>query len=183
MGRIACVLVALACAVPIGASAVSVGASAADNSTREALVLPAVVAAANESATRTAIPASARILRISVHGSLKGEQPKQRMLHVTSAKKIDKVVALLNALPAGRPGMTRCPVDFGIRVRLAFYTSRVSPPSALAEVDPQGCGSVQLTIGGKSQPALEGGGLLIRRIDHVLGVKLNVGPIFHTIPS
>ncbi len=144
---------------------------------------PAAVATANESATRTAIPAGSRILRISAHGSLKRQQPKQRVLYLTSAKKIDEVVELLNALPARRPGMTRCPLDFGIRVRLAFYTSRASPPSAVAEVDPQGCGIVELTIGGKSQPALEGGSLLIQRIDHMLGVKLNVGPILHGTPS
>lgn len=181
MDRIACVLVALACAVSIGASAVSVAASVADDSTRGALVLPAAVAT-NESATRTAIPAGSRILRISVHGSFKREQPKQRVLRVTSTKKIDKVVTLLNALPARRLGL-RCAADFGIWVRLAFYTSRVSPPSAVAEVDPQGCGEVEVTISGKSQPALEGGGLLIQRIDHVLGAKLNVRPIFHvTLP-
>jgi hypothetical protein len=201
MARIACALAAMICSVPIGTSAVSAAVTADGDSTRGASPLAAAVgrtSTANESSAQIAaasplmelfprvdvtprlasetIPAGSRILRISVHGSLKDEQPKQRVLHVTSAKKIDEVVALLNALPASQPGLRRCPIDFGIRVRLAFYTSRASPPLAVADVDPQGCGNVELTIRGRPQPALEGGSLLIQQIDHVLGVKLNTTP-------
>ncbi len=163
MARAACALAALICSVPIGASAVSAAVAADDNGTRGA------------SASET-IPTGARILRISVHGSLKREQATQRPLRVTSAKKIDEVVALLNALPADQPGARSCPADFGIRVRLAFYASRDTPPLAVAEVDPEGCGAVQLTIDGRQQPTLEGGSLLIQHIDHALGVKLNTRP-------
>jgi hypothetical protein len=122
------------------------------------------------------IPPGSRILRISVHGSLKGEQPTQRPLRVTSTKKIEKIVALLNALPAAQPGAKSCPADFGIDVRLAFYASRGAPPLAVAGIDPQGCGGVQLKIYGKRQPGLESGSSLIQQIDHVLGVKLDVSP-------
>jgi hypothetical protein len=125
------------------------------------------------------IPPGSHILRISVHGSLKGEQPTQRALRVTSAKKIDEVVALLNALPADQPGFRSCPADFGIGVRLAFYTKRGAAPLAVAEVDPQGCGGVQLRIRGRPQPGLEGGSSLIQQIDDVLGVKLNTSPPRH----
>ncbi len=124
-------------------------------------------------------PAGARILRISVHGSLKGEQPAQRPLRVTSTEKIARIVAALNALPAVQPGLRNCPADFGISVRLAFYATRDAPPSAVAEVDPEGCGWVQLTIGDARQPGLEGGSQLIQRIDRVLGVKLDTSPPRH----
>jgi hypothetical protein len=126
------------------------------------------------------IPPDSHLLRISVHGSLKDEQPTQRPLSVTSVKKINAIVALLNALPAAQPGLRGCPADFGIGVRLAFYARRGVAPLALAEVDPQGCGGVQLTIGGTQQPGLEGGSSLIQQINHVLGVKLDTIPAYHS---
>jgi hypothetical protein len=122
------------------------------------------------------IPPGSRILRISVHGSLPGEQPTQRPLRVTSTKKIEEIVALLDALSAAQPGARSCPADFGIDVRLAFYASRGAPSLAVAGIDPQGCGGVQLRIAGKRQPGLASGGSLIQQIDHVLGVKLGVSP-------
>jgi hypothetical protein len=172
MARIACMLTALVCAVSI---ALHPASAAAGGSARGASV-----AGAGSSVRRSkTIPPGSRILRISMHGSLEGEQPKQRPLLVTSAKKIDEVIALLGALPTTRPGIRSCPADFGIRVRLAFRTSHGTTPLALAEVDPQGCGGVQLTIGDTPQPELEGGSSLIRQIDHVLGVKLDVSPVSH----
>jgi hypothetical protein len=123
------------------------------------------------------IPPGAHIVRISVRGTLEGERPAQRPLRVTSAEKIARIVAALNALPAVQPGIRNCPADFGIRARLAFYATRGAPPSAVAEVDPWGCGSVHLTIGGTPQPGLEGGGQLIQQIDRALGVKLHARPL------
>jgi len=122
------------------------------------------------------IPPGSHLLRISVHGSLKDERPTQRPLSVTSVTKIDAIIALLDALPAAQPGVRNCPADFGVSVRLAFYAGHGRRPLALAEVDPQGCGGVQLTIGGTQQPALEGGSELAQKIDHVLGVKLHTRP-------
>jgi hypothetical protein len=121
------------------------------------------------------IPPGSHLLRISVHGSLRGERPKQHPFSVTSAKKIDAIVALLNALPASQPGTRSCPADFGIRVRLAFYSRRGIEPLAVATIDPQGCGGVALTIGGAAQPGLESGGAL-GQVEHVLGVKLDTRP-------
>ncbi len=122
------------------------------------------------------IPRGSHLLRVSVHGSLKREQPTQRPFSVTSSKRINAIVALLNALPAGQPGLRSCPADFGIRVRLAFYARPGVAPLAVAEVDPQGCGGVELTIGGQPQPGLESGALLIAQVDHILGVKLKTSP-------
>jgi hypothetical protein len=170
MARIACMLTALICAVPI---ALHPASAAAGGSAGGAL---AAGSASSERTSKT-IPRGARILRISVHGSLEGEQPTQRPLLVTSVRKIDEIVALLDALPAAQPGIRSCPADFGIEVRLAFRTAHGTTPLALAEVDPQGCGGVRLAIGDKPQPGLEGGRSLIRQIDRVLGVKLDVSPV------
>ncbi len=122
------------------------------------------------------IPAGAHLLRISVGSSLKPNQPKQRPLTVTSAQKIDRIAALIDALPAAQPGLRACPVDFGITVRLAFYRKRGASPLAIAKADPGGCGPVALTIEGRAQPALEGGAQLLERVRRVLGVKLDTSP-------
>jgi hypothetical protein len=126
------------------------------------------------------IPRGARVLRISVHSSIAANLPRQRPLRFTAIGKIEKVVALLNALPVVQPGLRSCPADFGVRVGLAFYTSHVKTPLAVAEVDPQGCGGVQLTIGATQQPALEGGSELIEKIDRVLGVRLDIRRARHS---
>jgi hypothetical protein len=131
-------------------------------------------------ATET-IPPGGHLLRISVYGRLTGEQPMQRPLRVTSLKKINAIVTLLNALPAAQPGLRSCPIDRGIRVRLAFYARRGVPPLAVAVVDPEGCGGVALTIGGVPQPGLESGTLL-EEVDHVLGVELSTRPRSHVTP-
>ncbi len=122
------------------------------------------------------IPAGARLLRVSVSSSIKANQPRQRPLTVTSAAKIEKVTALIDALPAEQPGSIVCPADFGIDVRLAFYRRRGGPPLAVANDDPGGCGDVGLTIEGRAQPPLEGGTRLVEGVDHVLGVRLDTAP-------
>jgi hypothetical protein len=130
------------------------------------------------------IATGAHLLRISVGSSIPVNQPHQRPLHITSISQIDAVTALLNALPAAQPGTRSCPADFGIRVRLAFYPKPRTKPSAIADIDPQGCGGVQLTLAGQPQPPLESeplstsghtpAGSLIQRIDRALAVKLHV---------
>ena len=89
-------------------------------------------------------------------------------------------------MPAAQPGVRSCSNDPGIRVRLAFYQTDTASPSAVATIDPYGCGGVQLTIGGRPQASLGSEALpgtsttrepsLILRIDRVLGVKLKISP-------
>lgn len=132
------------------------------------------------------IPARARRLSVSVGSSLKGNLAPQRPFSVASTRRIERVVALLNSLPAAQPGVRSCPDDPGIRVRLAFYQPAAASPSAVATIDPYGCGGVQLTIGGRSQAPLGSEALpgtsttrepsLILRIDRALGVKLKISP-------
>ena len=132
------------------------------------------------------IPAGARHLSVSVTSSLKGNLAPQRPFSVASAQRIERVVALLNSLPAAQPSVRSCPNDPGIRVRLAFNQPDTTSPSAVATIDPYGCGSVQLTIGGRPQAPLGSDALpgasttrepsLILRIDRVLGVKLKISP-------
>ncbi|HEY7934289.1 MAG TPA: hypothetical protein VID48_10750 [Solirubrobacteraceae bacterium] len=132
------------------------------------------------------IPSGTHTLLVSVGGVIPANNPKQRPLTVSSSKKINGIVGLLNVLPAAQPGVFSCPVDFGVRVRLAFYARRGVAPLAIAIVDPDGCGGVSLTIGGQPQPPLGSKAhpgsstpsrtSLVQQIDHLLGVKLKIGP-------
>ncbi len=133
------------------------------------------------------IPAGAHRLAVSPLSEIKGgAAPAQRPFSVDSPKRIAAVVALLNSLPVAQPGLRSCPLDLGIIIRLAFYARGSSAPAAVARIDPGGCRGVQLTIGGKLQPPLDGEALpatatshsapLLARIGRLLGVTIKTGP-------
>jgi len=131
------------------------------------------------------IPPGARVLRISVLGTLRANQPYPTRLTITRAAKIEAIVAMLNDLEASQPFSRACPVDFGIRVRLAFYATGSTPPLAVAVLSPEGCGAVQLTIHGKPEGSLEDayplsgpqrGRSLLQELDRVLGRALDTRP-------
>jgi hypothetical protein len=121
-----------------------------------------------------------------VTSELKGNSSGQRPFSIASSRRIEAVVAVLNSLPAGQPGIRHCPNDPGITVRLAFYSRGAVKPLAVARIDPYGCGGVQLTIGGQPQPSLESQALpgastsrqppLVVRIGNLLGVKIKTRP-------
>jgi hypothetical protein len=119
------------------------------------------------------IPTGARRLVVSVTAP---GHPHRQSVTVTSRPRIDRVRALLDALPLAQPGVRSCPAGFAVRVRLAFYTRTGRTPLAVAAVDPMGCGGVNLTIRGRVEPPLTGLGLpgasLVERIDAAIGVKL-----------
>jgi hypothetical protein len=132
------------------------------------------------------IPTGARRLSVSATSALMGDHSLQRPFSVASAQRIERIVALLNSLPAAQPGTRACPDDPGIRLVLVFYQPDAASPSAVATIDPYGCGGVQLTIGGRPQAPLGSEALpgtsttrapsLIVRIDRVLGVRLRISP-------
>ncbi len=190
MAPIAYKLGALASAVAVASGGVWIatdGSARSASASRPAVTVSISAVWVTRRRASETIPPGAHLLRVSVRSQIKGNQPRQRPFSVTSAKEIDGIVALLNALPAAQPGVRSCPVDFGIRVRLVFYARRSSVPSAVAEIDPWGCGGVQMAIGGKPQPPLASGPLpgsggrpsrssLMQQLDHLLGVKLNTSP-------
>jgi hypothetical protein len=69
-------------------------------------------------------------------------------------------------------------------VRLAFYDRRGAAPSAIADVNPEGGGTVRLTLAGVFQPSLAGRALpgsptpppipLLTQIERILAVKLDI---------
>ena len=129
------------------------------------------------------VPPGARLLRITVHSSIGANQPGQRPIIVIRRSRVEAIAGLVNGLPAAQPGVYSCPNDPGIRVRLAFFASPHRAPLAVADADPQGCGGVQLTLGGRPKPPLEEGGELIRRVARVLGVRINTTPAHRHIST
>jgi hypothetical protein len=71
-----------------------------------------------------------------------------------SRRRIQRLVALLNALPMLQQHVHRCPGDTGLRGLYAFYSTGHVHPVATALYNPF-CGSIRVTIGGRSQPSLQ----------------------------
>jgi hypothetical protein len=138
--------------------------------------------------TSETIPSGARLLRITVHdrnrSSRNPQNPSQLALlerlpwKTTSPRQIEGIVALLNELRVVQPGRRFCPLERGdSSVELTFYTSPDAAPLAVAGIGPGACrGGVSLTIGGVSQPRLEGGWSLVGQIGEALGVNTAAGP-------
>jgi hypothetical protein len=133
------------------------------------------------------IPSGAHLLRITVHDrNRRFSSPEPRSLALlerlprktTSLQQIKGVVALLNKLRVVQPGRRFCPIEHGdSSVELTFYTGPDTAPLAVADIEPVGCpGSLSLTIGGVSQPRLEGGWYVIDQIGEALGVNAAAGP-------
>lgn len=122
------------------------------------------------------IPATAR--RVVVTNS-RGDTLVQGPFTVTSRATVAKLVSMMNRLPAWQPGVYSCPADFGWRIRLAFYRTAATSsaaPLAVASVDPNGCGLVQLALAGRRQPPLSDGYTAATRLSAALHFKLDTGP-------
>ncbi len=126
------------------------------------------------------IPASARLLTISVHKSgrtLIGIESKRLAVlrrlpsRVTSIARIKRVVAMLNELSVHQPGIRHCPMEPGASVQLSFYTRPSASPLAIADISTAGCGGVSLTVDKIAEPELEGGWSLVEEISRTLETR------------
>ncbi len=100
----------------------------------------------------------------------------------TRTMPIAAATGLINSLPAFQPGVSACPEDSGVDVRLVFRLAGISPPLAVADVDPQGCGDVGLRLRGRPQPPLASDGFpgsgrtvtasLVQQLGTALGLPL-----------
>ena len=105
------------------------------------------------------VPAAAEAVTISMDlGLNQGGKKPSKPVTITSPAKVSALKALINGLTLFPPGMFNCPADFGDGLVLTFRAGPGTPALAVATVDLAGCGGVNLTIGGKSQPALAGPG-------------------------
>jgi hypothetical protein len=127
------------------------------------------------------IPAGARLLTISVRSwARRSSGPEFNRLtilkrlpsRVTSVARIEKIVTLLNELRVHQPGRRcHCLLELaGGSAQLSFSTSPDAPPLAVADINT--LGGVSLTIDGKAEPELEGGGWsLVEEISRTLEIR------------
>jgi hypothetical protein len=105
------------------------------------------------------VPAAAQAVTISMDLGLNagGKEPPKPVT-ITDPAKVRALKALINGLAVFPPAPYSCPADFGVDLVLTFRAGPRTPPLAVATVDFEGCDDVDLTIDGRSQPALAGPG-------------------------
>jgi hypothetical protein len=105
------------------------------------------------------VPATAQAVTISMDlGQNQGGKRPPTPVTITDPARVSELKALINGLALFPPAMYSCPADFGGDLVLTFRAGPRTPALAVATVDFGGCDSVDLTINGKSQPALAGPG-------------------------
>jgi hypothetical protein len=105
------------------------------------------------------VPGAAKAVTIAVNLGLRQASEKpQKPVTITDPPKVGALKALVNGLTLFPPGMFSCPAGFGGSLMLTFRAGPGTPALAVATVDLGGCDGVDLTIGGKAQPALAGPG-------------------------
>ncbi len=102
------------------------------------------------------VPAAARVVTITQLPSLDphaGRPPAP--VTITGLAAVRRLAALVDSLQLSTIGpAASCPGAFGGGIRLTFLASAGGPPLAAAQ-GPAACGTVQFSVGGKRQPALQ----------------------------
>jgi hypothetical protein len=123
------------------------------------------------------VPAGVDGVRVTL---TRGGTVKQGPYRFTSRGRVRAAARIIDSLPVSPPGTISCPVDFGYDLRLEFYRAGATVPAAVADVDPGGCGTVRLTVAGRTYPALAAGlpqhRTATQRLERALGVHFNTGP-------
>jgi len=102
------------------------------------------------------VPAAARVVTITQLPSL---DPHARRPHapvtITGRAVVRRLAALVDSLRLSTIGLdASCPAALGGGIRLTFRARAGSPPLAVAQ-GPAACGTVQFSVGGNRQPALQ----------------------------
>jgi hypothetical protein len=98
-----------------------------------------------------------------------------RSFTVTDPAQVAQIVALADRLTTVPPGVRPCPADFGGAMRLAFLDRPGGHVLARFSAQYGGCGSVSVSIGGKTMSALSAwtpsGALFQDRVLAIAGVR------------
>ena len=78
------------------------------------------------------------------------------------------LATVVNRLPVQPPGAFSCPIDRGYTDSLLFH---VDGPDVLVRAEVEGCGTVQVTVARRTQPALQGGLAVDRAVTAALGLS------------
>lgn len=102
------------------------------------------------------VPAGARVVTITARRSLNpraGRRPAP--VTITDLAVVRRLAALVDSLPLSTIGpMASCPLGTGGGIRLVFLARAGGPPLAVAQ-GPAACGTVQFSVGGRAEPALQ----------------------------
>jgi hypothetical protein len=102
------------------------------------------------------VPAAARVVTITQLPSL-GPHARRppAAVTITGRAVVRRLAALVDSLQLSTIGpAASCPGAFGGGIRLTFLARAGGPPLAVAQ-GPAACGTVQFSVGGKPQPALQ----------------------------
>jgi hypothetical protein len=111
------------------------------------------------------VPSAARLVTIAQLPSLFPNAPRPPApVTITDPAVVRRLAALVGSLQLSTIGPgAPCPVAAGGGIRLTFLARAGGPPLAVAQ-GPAPCGTVQFSIGGKQQPALQLTGSFIRQV-------------------
>jgi hypothetical protein len=121
------------------------------------------------------VPSAARVVTIT---QLPRLDPRARRPHppvtITKLAVVRHLAALIDNLQLSTIGPEApCPASLGGGIRLAFYARAGGPPLAVA-LGPAACGTVQFSVGGKQQPALQLTDSFIPRVLKLAGLHWTV---------
>lgn len=102
------------------------------------------------------VPSATRVVTITQLPSLNPHARRPPApVTITHLAVVQRLAALVDNLQLSTIGQTAsCPAAFGGGIRLTFRATAGGPPLAVAQ-GPAPCGTVQFSIGGKQQPALQ----------------------------
>jgi hypothetical protein len=117
------------------------------------------------------VPSVARAVTLSQDLGLNagGKKPPAPVT-ITDPVRVRRLAALIDGLPLPSPGVLHCPAAFGSNLVLTFRARPGGPALAVATVELSGCGGVDLTIGGRRQPALAATGSTATQILAIAGL-------------
>jgi hypothetical protein len=124
------------------------------------------------------IPSGARAVTVTPVFGLNRDTRRDRLdraFTVTDPAQVARLVALADALTVFPAGVYACPASFGGAMRLAFLDHPGGHVLARFSAEYGGCGSVSVSVGGKTQPALStwttSGALFQDRVLAIAGVR------------
>ncbi len=117
------------------------------------------------------IPPTAQIVRITAVAPF-GDRRRRASIPpilITDFSKVRAIAKAIDALPRLQPGAYSCPSDNGSSISFTFRAFEGGPALARVKAEPTGCGTVEVWIGQRSEPALTDGYRLVRRVKKLLG--------------
>lgn len=104
------------------------------------------------------IPATARAVTFSSAPGMIAGAKHPAPVTITNAATVKRLESLVNGLPLAPPGLRSCPADLGQSVEMTFSAAKGGSPLAVVTAPASGCQSMHVTVNGRPQPALDGGG-------------------------